>query len=74
MNNFSNLKEGDQISIHSNAHIYDRIVKVEKITPTGLIKAAGMTFYPDGQQKGKHEVQWCITSSNISGNRQELTQ
>jgi len=71
-NGFRNLKKGDQILINTNADLPDRIVTVEKITPTGLIKGGGMTFYPTGKQQGKCNPQWFIQVSNVSENRGPL--
>lgn len=45
-----NLKEGDLVIVESN--LSSRIAKVEKITPSGLIKVNGVLYNKDGFMRG----------------------
>jgi len=45
------INVGDKVIVHGRWN-GDHISIVEKITPTGLIKVEGKTFYEDGTQRG----------------------
>lgn len=49
-NSFENLKAGDLVIVCSRS--CQRVCKVEKITPSGLIKADGILFYKSGSERG----------------------
>lgn len=46
-----NVKVGDKVLVHGRYN-EEYVSTVEKITPTGLIKVDGKTFYDDGMQRG----------------------
>lgn len=46
-----NVKVGDKVILQGRWS-EESIHTVEKITPTGLIKVCGYTFYDDGSQRG----------------------
>ncbi len=51
MNEFlKNIKEGDTVIM--TRRFFEKICKVEKITPTGLIKVNGILFNKSGIQRG----------------------
>ena len=55
-----NVKVGDKVIVHSNWN--KRVSKVEKITPTGLIKVDGTLYYDYGSERGGNAwSQTCIS-------------
>lgn len=65
----NNLKIGDKVVLE----LWGRwckssytIEKVEKITPSGLVKVNGILFYPDGNARGNYNAK--IYDANISEN------
>lgn len=49
----SQLKVGDKVII-SRAHWGSKMSKVEKITPSGMIKVDGRMFNKDGRERGNN--------------------
>lgn len=47
---FENLKEGDLVIV--SCRYGEKISKVEKITPSGLIRVDGTLFYKNGSERG----------------------
>lgn len=50
MKKLENIKEGDEVVVYGGWQ--KRIRKVEKITPSGLIKVGGNFYYDSGSQRG----------------------
>lgn len=53
-----NLKEGDLVIVENR--FSSRIAKVEKITPSGLIKVEGTLYTKDGFVRGSKSDPWSI--------------
>lgn len=50
MEKFENIKVGDEVIVYGG--YTEQIRKVEKITPTGLIKVGGCLYYKNGGMRG----------------------
>ena len=48
-----NVKAGDKVELIYGSGNISKVAIVEGVTPKGFIKVSGMTFYPDGWQRGR---------------------
>lgn len=59
MSHYENLKPGDKVVVYSRN--LKEVAEVEKITPSGFIKVAGVLYRKDGSQRGFSDP-WYRTS------------